>query len=75
MCATEGEVDLLAEVAPADAARVRRSEHARLVSVDAMRALFGSVEGGAEGLPLEDRRAVAGADGEHRAGPGHWSRR
>ena len=39
VCTTEGEVDLVTEVAPADAARVERAEHARLVTVDALRAL------------------------------------
>jgi hypothetical protein len=41
----------------ADAERVERSEHARLVSVDAMRALVGIIDRDADGLPLGDRRA------------------
>lgn len=57
VCTTEGEVDIVTEVAPADAERVERSEHARLVAVDAMRAVAGVINRDAEGLPLRDRRA------------------
>jgi ABC-type oligopeptide transport system substrate-binding subunit len=57
VCTTEGEVDLVTEVRPADAERVERSEHAKLVSVDALRALAGVIDRDAEGLPLTDRRA------------------
>jgi ABC-type transport system substrate-binding protein len=56
VCTTEGEVDIVTEVAPADAARVERSEHAKLVSIDAMRAVVGIINRDAEGLPLADRR-------------------
>lgn len=57
VCTTEGEVDILTEVSPADAERVERSEHARLVSIDAMRTVAGVINRDAEGLPLGDRRA------------------
>lgn len=38
---TEGEVDIVTEVSPADAARVKASEHARLEVCDANRVLMG----------------------------------
>ena len=57
VCTTEGEVDIVTEVSPADAARVESSEHARLVAVDAVRAVAGVINRDAEGLPLADRRA------------------
>jgi len=39
VCDREGEIDILGEVSPAAAQRVKRSEHARLVAIDAMRVL------------------------------------
>ena len=57
VCTTEGEVDVLAEVPPVDAARVEHSEHAKLVAIDAMRAVVGVIDRDAEGLPLGDVRA------------------
>lgn len=57
VCDGEGEVDLVTEVDPGDAERVERSEHAELVSVDAMRALVGIIDRDSERLPLADRRA------------------
>jgi ABC-type transport system substrate-binding protein len=57
VCTTEGEVDIVTEVSPADAERVGRSEHARLVAVNGMRAVAGVINRDAEGLPLRDRRA------------------
>ncbi len=57
VCDTDGEVDLLTEVHPADAERVERSEHARLVAIDAFRVFAGVINRKAEGLPLHDRRA------------------
>lgn len=50
-------MDLLSEIRPADAARVEGSEHARLVSVDAIRIMAGVINRDAEGLPLADQRA------------------
>jgi ABC-type transport system substrate-binding protein len=57
VCTGEGEVDLVSEVAPADAQRVIDAEHAKLVTVDAMRVLVGIVNRDAEGAPLGDVRA------------------
>jgi len=57
VCTGEGEVDIVSEVAPADAQRVVASEHAELVRVDAMRVLAGIVNRDAEGAPLHDVRA------------------
>lgn len=57
VCTGEGEVDTVTEVAPADAGRVEGSEHARLIAVDAMRAVAGVINRDADGLPLRDRRA------------------
>ena len=57
VCSGEGEVDIVSEVAPADAQRVIDSEHAKLVRVDAMRVLVGIVNREAEGAPLGDVRA------------------
>jgi ABC-type transport system substrate-binding protein len=57
VCTTEGEVDILTEVSPVDAARVEHSRHARLVTIDAMRAVAGVINRDADGLPLGDRRA------------------
>jgi ABC-type transport system substrate-binding protein len=55
VCTTEGEVDIVTELSPADAERVERSEYARLV--DSMRAVAGVINRDADGLPLRDRRA------------------
>ncbi|MDQ3947052.1 MAG: ABC transporter substrate-binding protein [Actinomycetota bacterium] len=57
VCTTEGEVDLVSEVSPADVQRVLDSEHAQLATVDAMRVLVGIINRGADDVPLEDLRA------------------
>jgi ABC-type oligopeptide transport system substrate-binding subunit len=57
VCETVGEVDIVTEVPPEAAGRVLRSRHARLVAVDAVRALAGVVDREADGLPLHDPRA------------------
>jgi len=57
VCTTEGEVDIVTEVAPAAAARVEASAHARLVAIDAIRAVAGVIDRDADGLPLGDARA------------------
>ena len=57
VCTTRGEVDILTEVAPEDARRVEESEHARLVSIDAMRCVVGIINRDAEGLPLGNKLA------------------
>src|SRR6188472_4040211 len=41
VCDREGEMDIVSEVSPADAARVEQSEHARLVAIDANRLIVG----------------------------------
>ncbi|MDQ3607869.1 MAG: ABC transporter substrate-binding protein [Actinomycetota bacterium] len=57
VCTTEGEVDIVTEVPPAQAQRVERSEHAELVSVDAVHAIAGVFDRDASDVPLHDRRA------------------
>jgi ABC-type oligopeptide transport system substrate-binding subunit len=57
VCDGVGEVDIVTEVPHAHADRVRRSAHARLVAVDAVRALAGVIDRDADGLPLDDVRA------------------
>lgn len=56
VCDTEGEVDIVTEVSPADAGRVESSEHARLHAIDAMRVILGLVNRGVEDAPLNDAR-------------------
>jgi ABC-type transport system substrate-binding protein len=61
VCDTVGEVDIVTEVPARCADRVRRSSEARLVTVDAVRALAGVIDRQADGLPLDDpgaRRAL-----------------
>jgi ABC-type transport system substrate-binding protein len=54
----DGEVDIVTEVSPADAERVRSSEHAELVEYDANRVLVGVVNRyESSGAPLGDKRA------------------
>jgi peptide/nickel transport system substrate-binding protein len=55
VCDTEGEVDIVTEVSPAAAERVESSEHARLVTTDAMRVLVGIINRDAE--PFAEARA------------------
>ena len=55
VCDTEGEVDIVTEVSPADAERVERSQYARLVTTDAMRVLVGIINRDAP--PFDDVRA------------------
>ena len=57
VCTTEGEIDIVSEVAASDAQKVEDSEHARLEAVDAMRILVGIINRGAEDVPLGDARA------------------
>ena len=57
VCTGEGEVDIVTDVPHAQAERVERSEHAKLVTVNPVRALFGVIRRDAEGLPLHDVRA------------------
>ncbi|MDX6381577.1 MAG: peptide/nickel transport system substrate-binding protein [Rubrobacteraceae bacterium] len=55
VCNTEGEVDIVTEVSPADAEKVENSEHAQLVTTDAMRMLAGVINRDSE--PFGDVRA------------------
>jgi ABC-type oligopeptide transport system substrate-binding subunit len=57
VCDTVGGVDIVTEVPHRQAERVRRSRHARLVTVEPVRALAGVINRNAEGLPLQDKRA------------------
>lgn len=57
VCDREGDVDIVTEISPADAERVSRSEHARLVTIDANRVLVGIFNLWPErDVPLTDRR-------------------
>jgi peptide/nickel transport system substrate-binding protein len=55
VCDTEGEVDIVTEVSPADAERVKSSAYARLVTTDAMRVLVGIIN--RDATPFDDVRA------------------
>src|SRR5207248_5776306 len=55
VCDTEGEVDIVTEVSPSDAERVKGSRHARLVTTDAMRVLVGVIN--RDAAPFGDARA------------------
>lgn len=57
VCDTDGEVDLVTEVPPGQAERVRGSEHAELVAVDAFRVLVGAFDRSSGRVPLGDVRA------------------
>ena len=48
VCDTEGELDVVSEVSPADAQKVKDSRHANLVAVDALRIVSGLVNRNAE---------------------------
>jgi ABC-type transport system substrate-binding protein len=53
---TEGEMDIVTEVSPADAARIIASEHARLVVCDANRVLVGIINRYPSDVPLHNKR-------------------
>lgn len=55
VCDVEGELDIVTEVDPRDAARVEQSPHAHLVSVDAMRVLVGVIN--RDAAPFGDAKA------------------
>jgi peptide/nickel transport system substrate-binding protein len=48
VCETEGEVDIVSEVSPEDAQKVTGSEHANLVTIDALRVVSGLINRNAE---------------------------
>lgn len=58
VCDTEGEVDLVTEISPADATRVAQSRHAKLVVSEPMRAIVGILnrDDGAEALKSQSGR-------------------
>jgi ABC-type transport system substrate-binding protein len=53
---TEGEVDIVTEVSPADTQRVLASQYAKLVVCDANRVLVGIINRYPSDVPLHDRR-------------------
>ncbi len=53
---SEGEMDIVTEVSPADAARVKASEHGKLVVCDANRVLVGVINRYPSDVPLYDKR-------------------
>src|SRR6266852_8603120 len=53
---TEGEMDIVTEVSPADAQRVIASEHGKLVVCDANRVLVGVINRYPSDVPLHDKR-------------------
>ncbi|GAC1633936.1 MAG: hypothetical protein NVS4B9_26530 [Ktedonobacteraceae bacterium] len=53
---TEGEMDIVTEVSPADAERVLASQHAKLVACDANRVLVGIFNRAVTDIPLNDKR-------------------
>jgi peptide/nickel transport system substrate-binding protein len=53
---TEGEIDIVTEVSPADAQRVLASQYANLVACDANRVLVGIINRYSLDVPLHDRR-------------------
>jgi ABC-type transport system substrate-binding protein len=53
---TEGEMDIVTEVSPADAARVLHSQYAKLVECDANRVLVGIFNRSHADVPLADKR-------------------
>lgn len=57
VCDRVGELDIVTEVGPADAARVEASDHARLIAIDANRLLVGIFNTWpSDDSPLEDER-------------------
>ncbi len=57
VCTTTGKVDIVTNIAPADAARVETSEHAQLVKTDAMRVIVGIINRAGDDNPLVDLTA------------------
>ncbi len=57
VCETEGEVDLVTEVPPEQAARVEKSKFAKLIAKDAVRILAGVINRYSERFPFTDKRA------------------
>ena len=57
VCDSEGEIDIVTEVSPADAARVQASAYAKLVTIHSHRVVVGIFNRDAPDLPLNDQRA------------------
>jgi peptide/nickel transport system substrate-binding protein len=55
VCDSEGEVDIVTEILPTEAERVEASEHARLVTTDALRVVVGIIN--RDAAPFGDVRA------------------
>ncbi len=53
---TEGEMDIVSEVSPADAERIKASQYANLVACDANRVLVGIINRYPSDVPLQDKR-------------------
>src|SRR5205823_4429811 len=53
---TQGEIDIVTEVSPADAQRVKDSQYAKLVECDANRVLVGIINRSHDDVPLSDKR-------------------
>lgn len=61
VCTSEGEVDIVTNIAPSDAARVENSKHAKLIRTDAVRVIAGIINRAGVDNPLaraEARRAL-----------------
>jgi peptide/nickel transport system substrate-binding protein len=59
ICETEGEIDIVSEVSPPDAQKVVDSEHATLVTIDALRVVSGLINRNAEFMDdVRVRRAL-----------------
>ena len=52
VCTTEGEVDIVTEINPADVARVEASKDAKLVSIEAVRLVAGVINRDSERFPF-----------------------
>lgn len=57
VCTTAGEVDIVTEVPPAEAARVEASSHAKLVSIDAVRTVVAIPNRDSDRFPLHNPQA------------------
>ena len=55
VCDTEGEIDIVTEILPSEAERVEASQHARLVTADALRVVVGIIN--RDAVPFGDIRA------------------
>ncbi len=56
VCTSDGAVDIVTNVAPADAERVKHSQHAKLVAANALRTVFGIFNRDGAANPFDDVR-------------------